>query len=457
MSYAKLSALSLILFCFAGPLASQCCDPAPPGLLAWWPLDEPTGPVAAELVSGRDGLHDAAPLPVPGQVGGALSFGAGGVLNAVVVAPDPAFNFGLTQDFSIDAWIRADPDPIPTYRPIVTKLNEGPTDFPYGWQLYLYDGYLSFGIQGETLVLPFTATHGACDAVTPGCTQLNDSTWHFVAVTVDRDRSPDGGTLYVDGAPVVSFDPTTLMHSPDNINPLLIGQHVACLCVPTSPTFLGDIDEVEVFDRELAASEIQSLHAAGSLGKCKIPCTITTPTAGSVVAGSPVPIIFDVDHPQMAAVDLAFDWSTDAGLTWSAAASAAASPLPNPAGAVPTPLVGGTFLWDAAADGVGVAVAQATTIRVTAGDAIHISCTSVDLTVVGLSSCTGLCGDCDQDGRGPNILDALVAAQISSGLVLPTPLQAACCDANASGLVEILDALLIAQSGAGLMVVLTCP
>ncbi|MEM7248766.1 MAG: hypothetical protein AAF533_25775 [Acidobacteriota bacterium] len=60
-----------------------------------------------------------------------------------------------------------------------------------------------------------------------------------------------------------------------------------------------------------------------------------------------------------------------------------------------------------------------------------------------------VCGDCDQNGMGPNILDALVAAQISVGLITPSCVQHSACDvATPYDVVNILDALTIARTAA---------
>ena len=58
---------------------------------------------------------------------------------------------------------------------------------------------------------------------------------------------------------------------------------------------------------------------------------------------------------------------------------------------------------------------------------------------------------------GPSITDALSAAQIAAGIIIPSMQQQQCCDVNNSGAVEVTDALFIAQTAAGLMVMLMCP
>src|SRR5439155_13067678 len=95
------------------------------------------------------------------------------------------------------------------------------------------------------------------------------NTWTHLAGTFD------GATysLYMNGQ-LLSTAPGTLGQT--NTAPLKIGGS------GDSATFGGLIDEVEIFNRALTASEIQSIFNAGSAGKCKpTPPTTTTTTTST--------------------------------------------------------------------------------------------------------------------------------------------------------------------------------
>lgn len=248
-------------------IAPPVCVPPPPGLRAWWTLDEASGSLAHDLAGGNDdtGTHMNVPLIVPGMVGNALHFN--GSNQYVEAADGPELDAG-TGDLTIDAWIRTTAGDIQS---IVDKRSND----PIGYAFFLVDGRLGFQLADRNLP-------GSCGSnnttspctnwiVDPSATPIHDGAWHFVAVTVDRD-DPQGGRLWVDGTIALTFDPTSRPLTVDNAAPLSIGRRHANAIVQSELFFNGDIDEVELFGRALGAGEVQAIHAAGSAGKCKSSC-----------------------------------------------------------------------------------------------------------------------------------------------------------------------------------------
>jgi len=221
------------------------CIPPPAGMVAWL-----TGDSTTVDLSGN-GNH--------GVLQGAATYGAGRVADAfllsahtdfVTVADDPSLDF--TGDFSIDAWVRSKTGSTAT---IIDKRS-GTAANPVGYHLFISAANLGFQLgDGSTFL----------NHIAPG-PAINDGNWHHVAVTVER-ASSTGGRLYSDGVLVHTFDPTTRPGSIVNTSSLRMGQRYFAGQQP----FGGAIDEVEIFDRELAAQEIDAIFAAGSSGKCKPP------------------------------------------------------------------------------------------------------------------------------------------------------------------------------------------
>jgi hypothetical protein len=245
------------------PLRTHACIAPPAGLTGWWPLDEASGLVAADLIGGNDGTVEGGAAAVVGRVAGARSLD--GADDTVSVPSAPALNFG-TGDFTLDAWIRIT-DTQGT-RPIITK-RYAPADAPLGYALTLENGALSFAISNETSSAGTTAGI----SVTAGI-------WHLVAVTMERGMTGAGGKLYVDGQPVASFA-DTLSGSVDTDATFLIGSLTALGRGLPPRFFSGEIDEVEVAQRALTAAEIMAIFVAGADGKCKsgLPVATRTPTA----------------------------------------------------------------------------------------------------------------------------------------------------------------------------------
>ena len=155
--------------------------------------------------------------------------------------------------------------------------------------------------------------------------------------------------------------------------------------------------------------------------------------------------------------DLTLEYSIDAGATFQLCTMAASSPNPNPALGATVGIA--SFIWDSRADGVATTAPLAgVVLRMTVDDGVSLipgDCTElvdVDNTML----CGSICGDCNVNGIGPDVIDALTAAQIAVGAVVPTMSQAACCDVDSSMNVDVIDALFMAQSAAGLPATLVC-
>lgn len=184
-------------------------------------------------------------------------------------------------------------------------------------------------------------------------------------------------------------------------------------------------------------------------------CTLSGPV-GSVTGDAD--LLLDAASVSSMFVDATFEYSLDAGVTFNPCTPSPSSPIPNPAVGIATGLA--SFTWDTVADMVGAAtVATAVLCRASILDGVSLvpgQCETAPFDVDNTMLCNGICGDCNLNMMGPDVLDALAAAQVAAGLILPTPEQAACCDINVSGVVDVLDALGIAQAAAGLSITLVC-
>jgi len=124
-----------------------------------------------------------------------------------------------------------------------------------GYELCVSSGVLAFQMSDNLTSFPLGASGGP---------DLRDGSWHHVAVTVDRNCTT-GGRLYVDGAVVNVFNPTSRAGDLSNTNALLVAMH------PSSwldCNFRGGIDEVSFHKRVLTFDEIAAIRAASTSGKC---------------------------------------------------------------------------------------------------------------------------------------------------------------------------------------------
>ncbi len=294
------------------PSGQECFEP-PMDMVAWWPMDDPTGQSSVkEMVFGYDGtvldrqgnvLNIASNLSLPSAV--QLSGSNVGV-NPVVV--DPLTGLGalyLTEayvfvphyndlnipshgEYTFTLWIYPDPRGTQTYIPILEKYDHQNND---GYKLYLKK------FKGQWFVFFEVNNSGPLMSANP--VVLRE--WNFIAVktykpvignftsAVNIFVCPTSGPTC--GIPNITKS-TNKFNAPrptQNTEPLKIGMVDNKLCCS-----LG-IDEVEFFSRALRDAEILRIfyYEREGLRKCWQPCEVpdTTGTSATCVDTSNLPIM----------------------------------------------------------------------------------------------------------------------------------------------------------------------
>ena len=172
--------------------------------------------------------------------------------NGISVPDNSSMDFGANADLSIDAWIKTSTTSRNTLT-IVDKRQISGANVT-GYVVYLFNGRLGFqlGVGGTGL-----------DWINLSA-DLRDNQWYHIAITVDRD-SITGGKAYVNGVQTGTFNPTARSGNLSNNQPLLIGLHETV----ANANFIGQIDEVELFNTVVSATNIANIYNAGSAGKCQ--------------------------------------------------------------------------------------------------------------------------------------------------------------------------------------------
>jgi len=209
------------------------CAPAPAGMVSWWKAEGDTN----DSQDSNNGTFKGTPAYSSGEVGQAFSFD-GNIANYISVPA--ASNLDLTT-FTVDAWINPTATGSAAY--IVDKSGGNSPGVNYYLAL-TSDNHAEFGFQD--------GSYRNVDST--NVILLN--TWTHLAGTYD------GATvkLYVNGALDASL---TYSGTPPVGHPLRIG-----LRNDDQFPVVGLVDEVEIFSRALTDTEVATIFAAGSNGKC---------------------------------------------------------------------------------------------------------------------------------------------------------------------------------------------
>jgi hypothetical protein len=280
LAAAGVIAIALATVSIAG---AQTCPPLPAGavyppsgtMVAWYPFDETVSP-SIDLATGSTVAWGGTPSLMTGEVKGALNFTNGylDTPSSIITNFGPAGstscpNFGdystCEGNFSIDAWINLAALPNGNVNVIVDKRTSG----DIGYEFYIYGHPPDDGGNPWMGLQLGDKAHGYTNYGTAGLPTLTTplNVWHHVAVTVQREGSPGALiTFYLDGASAGTAVPTQT-GSLENTEPMRIGEQGA----PNGggSNFIGGLDELQLFNRVLTATEVKNIFTAGPAGQCK--------------------------------------------------------------------------------------------------------------------------------------------------------------------------------------------
>jgi hypothetical protein len=210
-----------------------------PGPIAHWKLDEAGGPTAIDSVGGNDVTLNGDPAWTTGILAGALEFDGSGDYATT------DNNFTPPPVGTVLFWMKVPGSPGSHGRILglhdtweVRHVTTGTSDgIPYG---LVFD----LGVTGVNTEFVTTVTVDSPDQ------------WYFVAATYDTNN--DAYQVFLDGALHKSGTYPSSLTVPAAA-PLSLGTRTG-----SSNYFIGTLDDVQIFNRILSASEIADLYAAGA-------------------------------------------------------------------------------------------------------------------------------------------------------------------------------------------------
>ena len=253
----KFNSLKPLALLAAGGLATQLasgqCVPPPPGLVAWWPGDNST----ADYAGTNQGILRNGASFGTGKVGQAFALPGG---DSYIEFPASA-TLLCTTAITVEAWI----NPSSSSGSIVSQYNTHRGT----WRFYFQHvaGKLDFGVSRDGALFGVYRSATTAEAV------VESNVWTHVAATFDASTQAirfyanaiELATQFNDSSAVDVINPSD--------EPVRVGTSVCVdgnLCIP----YTGLVDEVGIYNRALSDSEVATIYAAGSAGKCRLRFTV---------------------------------------------------------------------------------------------------------------------------------------------------------------------------------------
>jgi hypothetical protein len=218
----------------ASPTDPPTFPPGTPGLTGtgFWPLDEGSGTVAADLAGDHDATLAGGTTWTTGHKGSALQFSG-----ATPSADTGASILDTTGNYSVSAWVKL--DSLGGFATAVSQ--DGDQNSAFFLQYSGEDNRFAFSFVGGRALAPTAPEPGRW--------------YHLVGV---RDAVNGQFKLYVDGAPAGT---ATSRCGEASTGHTVIGRAK----YNGSPVdyWRGAIDQVHVYDRALTDAEVSALYASG--------------------------------------------------------------------------------------------------------------------------------------------------------------------------------------------------
>jgi hypothetical protein len=214
------------------------------GLVAHYPLDESSGSTATDAHGNNDGQLENGPVWVSGPVNGALSFD--GIDDVVTI--DHASAQDISSGYTFAAWVRHDVQSSGVRPALISKNNSG------GWGTQFAIGRTSAGGNVVGGNVRMSVSHGQDEAFTGWAFPYQQ--WHHLAVVWDGDEAD----FYLNGTLEESVAMTTAPGTNTGDLSLGFGR------INWSPGyFVGQMDDVYLYNRTLSSSEITNLFNEGDV------------------------------------------------------------------------------------------------------------------------------------------------------------------------------------------------
>jgi hypothetical protein len=185
-----------------------------------------------------------------GKVGTAFQFNG---TNAYVQLPNNSFNF--TGDFSVSGWINQ--SSIKPYHMIIGNQAGVSGNF-YGWLLWVFNNKLTLDL--------YNGNAGAASARWQPTTTLSTNTWIHFAITKKPGQAVK---MYLNGVSVpisiiFGSNSGTVTYLTTNYSSIGANKYSSPIVVADAGYWNGSMDALNVWNKELSATEITELYNSGN-------------------------------------------------------------------------------------------------------------------------------------------------------------------------------------------------